>query len=300
MTRSPLSSDAPPVAIVVPVHADPHNLRRLLDAISAVDYPADRRTTIVGIDGADPACVEVTEQAGAIAVALRDRRGSYAARNAALEALPADAEVVVFTDADCIPTTGWLRGHVEALATTDLSGGAITVTLRPNPAPAEFVDRLRHLHQELYVSRDGYAATANLAVRRAVLDAQRFDASLQTGGDVEFCQRATAAGFELRYSPAAAVEHPARQTTRELFKKVKRIVGGVRTRPERWNGREIARPRPRRALVRMARAEGVSGGLLWEAQTVILEYTAAMWLYLTVRRIQRRGLASPPVADGAR
>ena len=79
------------------------------------------------------------------------------------------------------------------------------MTLRPKAAPAEFVDRIRHLHQELYVSRDGYGATANLAVRRAVLDAQEFDAQLQTGGDVEFCHRATAKGFTLVYSPDAEV-----------------------------------------------------------------------------------------------
>ena len=125
-----------------------------------------------------------------------------------------------------------------------------------------------------------------------------FDARLQTGGDVEFCHRATAAGFRLAYSPAAEVEHPARETTRELMKKVRRIISGVRARPERWHEREIARPRPRRALIRIAHEEGISRGPLWDAQAVLLEFVAAFALYLTVRRVQRKGLTAPAGSAG--
>jgi GT2 family glycosyltransferase len=294
VTRAPFTSPTPALAIVVPVHQDPDQLRRLFTAIAAVDYPTDHRAVIVGVDGADPATAAVAREQGAEVVLLEPRRGSYAARNAALERLAPEAEIVVFTDADCIPTAGWLRGHVVALADADLSGGAITVTVRPKASPAEFVDRQRPLHQEAYVTRDGYAATANLAVRRAVVEAQHFDDGLQTGGDVEFCQRATKNGFRLVYSPAAEVQHPARQTVGELFKKVRRIVGGVAARPQRWDGREIAKPRPRRALTRIARAEGVSRGLLWDVQAVALEYVASLMLYRAVRRVQRSGIAAPP------
>ena len=286
----------------MPVHADPAGIRRLSAALAGVDYPAEQLQVVVAVDGADPDTCAAVLDAGHELVTLADRTGSYAARNAALDRVRDDAEIVVFTDADCIPQPGWLRGHVAALVApggSDLSGGAITVTLRDEASPAEFVDRLRHLHQEHYVTRDGYAATANLAVRRAVVDAQRFDSRLQTGGDVEFCHRATAAGVTLAYSPDAEVHHPARQTRKELFTKVDRIVGGVRARPERWNGREIVKPRPRRALVRMARSEGVSRGLAWEVEVVVLEYLASRRLYRAVQQIRRQGLATPPVAESS-
>ena len=286
-------TETPMVTVCVPVHDDPTSLDRLLRAIDDVDWPAEHLNVIVAVDGGDRRCVDVAERRGATAVVLPERCGSYAARNAALEQLPTETAIVAFTDADCIPTKGWLRGHADALRNVEMSGGAIDVTLRPKASPAEFVDRIRHLHQELYVTRDGYAATANLAVRREVVDAMQFDDQLQTGGDVEYCHRATAAGFGLAYSPAAVVEHPARQTVKELFTKVRRIESGIYARPERWNGREVpVRPRPRRALVRIAREQQASRGPLWEAQVVLLEYLAARRIHRAVVDIKRKGLAS--------
>jgi glycosyltransferase involved in cell wall biosynthesis len=277
----------PRIAVVIPVRDEPTGLRRVLERIAAQDYPAHLVDVHVTVDGADPACVRVAEQFGADVVALDPSRGSYAARNAALERLAGDVQVVVFTDGDCLPSPRWLSAHVTALETADMSGGAIDVTLRRHPRPAEFVDKMRHLRQEIYVTKDHYAATANLAVRRAVIDAMRFDATLQTGGDAEFGRRATAAGFTLVYSRDALVEHPARQTTAELMRKVDRICGGVRDRADYWRGREIPAPTWRRDVVRRAVREGVSRNPLWLLRMVALE-----------RRCQQR-IVDAAVANGA-
>jgi len=275
------------IAVVIPVRDEPTGLRRVLERIAAQDYPAHLVDVQVAIDGADPACVRVAEQFGADVVTLDPARGSYAARNAALERLAVDVQVVVFTDGDCLPARGWLTAHVAALETADMSGGAIDVTLRGRPRPAEFVDKMRHLRQEIYVTKDRYAATANLAVRRAVIDAMHFDATLQTGGDAEFGRRATAAGFTLAYTPDALVEHPARQSTAELMRKVGRICGGMSDRADYWSGREIPAPAWRHDVVRRAVRDGVSRNPLWLLRMVALE-----------RRCQQRIVAAA-VANGA-
>ncbi|MFN2624780.1 MAG: glycosyltransferase family 2 protein, partial [Mycobacteriales bacterium] len=213
--------------------------------------------------------------------------GSYAARNAALDLLPADVEVVCFTDTDCIVSSGWVREHVKALATADLSGGAIDVTLRRNTSPAEWVDKLRHLKQETWVNVEGYAATANLAVRRSVVEQQRFDSRLRSGGDAEFCRHAAASGLRLVYSADAAVEHPARHQARELRRKVRRIAAGIRANPDRWENR-VTPPRVVSLYIpRSAYRAGVSRNPVWLLRAFLLEQWAARQIRRAVVAVKR-------------
>jgi colanic acid/amylovoran biosynthesis glycosyltransferase len=267
----------PRVAVIVPVRDDAANLDALLTLVGRQTYPADKTDVIVAVDGSDAATVAVVRRHGATVVTLSPAAGSYAARNRALDQLADDVEVVVFTDADCRPVPGWLQAHVSALEHSDMVGGAIRVTLRPRPTPAEFVDRMRHLRQWHYVTNERYAATANLAVRRAVIDSMRFDSQLQTGGDVEFGRRATTAGFSLAYSADAQVDHPARETTADLMRKIDRIRGGMLARRAYWQGREIPRARLRREVMRQARRERVSGNPIW--------WIRAMWLEFRCQRL---------------
>jgi glycosyltransferase involved in cell wall biosynthesis len=193
--------------VCIPVRDDGAGLRVTLRSIAAQRPGVP---VVVAVDGHDPVVEAVAREAGATVVVLPVSAGSYAARNAALDAIPADADAVLFTDAGCVARPGWVAGHLAALTRADLSGGAVDVTTSSRPTPAEFVDAARNLRQQTYVEVDGFAATCNLAVRRSVIDQMRFDGALRSGGDREFCRRAAAAGFTLTYTPQAVVEHPAR------------------------------------------------------------------------------------------
>jgi glycosyltransferase involved in cell wall biosynthesis len=239
---------------------------------------------VVAVDGPDEHLEQVAQRAGAMTVVLPHNRGSYAARNAAIAALPEDIELVAFTDSDCIVDPFWLTGHRDALATCDLSGGAIDVTLRATPSPAEWVDKVRHLHQRRYVEEEGYAATANLAVRRAVLRSAVFDDSLRSSGDNEFCVRVRAMGFHLSYSPDARGEHPARRTDVAVMNKIRRICGGILANPANWEHRATPRPRPSRHMARLARDAGVAGGPWWQLHACLLQYRADRAIAQAVRR----------------
>lgn len=284
---------APRVGVIIPVHADPPGLEIVLRRLALQDYPADLVTVVVAVDGGDEATVAVARRHGASVVSVVPAAGSYAARNRAIDELPDDVDVVVFTDADCVPATGWISGHVVALADAELSGGAIHVTLSPRPHPAEFVDRVRHLQQQSYVTRQGYAATANLAVRREVLRRLRFNGSLQTGGDVEFGRCAKAAGFRLVYSPVAAVEHPARRDPAALRRKITRICDGMAPRAAYWRGRQVPPARPRRGVATSAWRDGVSRNPIWLARAVLLDWSCQ-------RRIVRSAVAVGAVVEPVR
>jgi glycosyltransferase involved in cell wall biosynthesis len=278
--------------VIIPAHGSPTDLARVLGLVAEQDWPRGRLQVVVGIDGVDAELEAVASDLADDVVVLPVNNGSYAARNAALKLLADDVDVVCFTDSDCLPDPGWVSAHVVALAHTDMSGGAIDVTLREKPSAAEYVDKLRHLKQHYYVTVDRYAATANLAVRRAVVDAQEFDASLRSGGDADFCRTALLRGFTLEYTEDAVVRHPARTSTREVRIKVRRICSGIRATPDRWRDRVVP-DWPRGFNVpRHAWATRLSRNPVWLLHAFALE----RWASLAIRRAVidvKRGQGQP-------
>jgi glycosyltransferase involved in cell wall biosynthesis len=284
-------AELPAAAVCIPVRGDAARLARCLEHLAAQEWPADRLQVVVAVDGPDPAVEKVARDAGVDVVVLPVPSGSYAARNAALDSLRDDVSVVAFTDADCLPQPGYVRAHVAALADAALSGGAVEITLRDRPSPAEFLDSIVHLQQKSTVEIQGYAATANLAFRREVIDALRFNSALQTGGDVEICERAARHGHEIVYTPDAVVVHPARQTTKSVAKKVWRICKGMPARPERWVDRRFGPLLPVKQVlwpIARARRVGASRGLVWDAQLGVLIYARKLVIRASAYRVKRQ------------
>jgi len=153
--------------------------------------------------------------------------GSYAARNHGVQ--NASGEILVFTDADCVPEPGWLAALLAALGEADdrIVAGHVAVAARSSqPNAYEIYDMMFGIAQKRYVAR-GYAATANLAASRQLFDALGgFDARRKSGGDADFCRRARAMGASLIFAPDAVVRHPARSTWHELQMKTRRMKGG--------------------------------------------------------------------------
>lgn len=279
---------APEVAVCIPARRRGARLTGLLHALAQDGYPG-KRTIYVGLDGPDPALAEEARSAGAEVVTLAVARGSYAARNAVLTSLPESVEIVLFTDADCEPIPGWTAAHVSALQDADLSAGAIRFEFDGNPTPAEFVDSVRNLQQERYVRQGGWAATANLGVRREILGAG-FDSNVRSGGDQSFCRRAVEAGGRLVYTPQAVVQHPARGA-RELLTKSFRVARGLLEAESPPSSRPRSL-RPSRSVLRLAAAESLETGPIWRFRAVLMDWATAAVISLAhrVALVRRRGL----------
>lgn len=263
----------PRVAVCIPAYQETEGLAATVRSVLAVDHPASHLQVVVAVDGAHPETVAVAQSAGATVVPLADNRGSYAARNAAVAAVERPVDVLLFTDADCVVPTGWVSGHIAALREADTCGGAVRFTFRGRPTPAEFVDSVRHLQQEGYVKRDGFAVTCNLGVRTEVYDALSFDESMRTGGDADFGRRARTAGYTIAYSEDAYLGHPARFTDAEVMTKVKRIAAGVEGQRLRWEARN--RPvtkRLNRGVWKRAREAGYDVSWWWGVHASLLDW----------------------------
>ncbi|HET7530035.1 MAG TPA: glycosyltransferase [Mycobacteriales bacterium] len=273
------------VAVCIPVADDADGLQTTLAAIDALGREADGVHVVVAVDGADVATVSVAQRHGATVLPLPERRGSYAARNAALDVVPAGVEVVLFTDAGCLPQPGWVSAHLDALRTAELSGGAVEVTMSARPTPAEWVDAHRNLRQQAYVDNDGFAATCNLGVRRDVADALRFDDRLRSGGDRDFGVRARAAGHRLVYTPDAPVQHPARTTSAAVLAKARRVAAGVAELPRSSRPSRLPSRRPGLALVHRARVAGASRSPWWLLRVAWLDARRARTVVRAARAV---------------
>lgn len=233
-TGEPLSRQRgtrPAVTIIVPVHGDRGRLAVTMRALQRQDYAGPFIVVVVDNGDNEDLGRSVESLVGNVHVIAESQRGSYAARNAGVRA--SSSEVVAFTDGDCVPRPDWLRRAVEALVSAgedSFVGGAINVfpSDSARPTNAELWDCVNGLRQATYVLEDGWAATANMVTYRKNFDSVGlFRSELQSGGDREWGQRASAAGLRAVFSKQAVVDHPARKTLTDLHKKARRVTQGM-------------------------------------------------------------------------
>jgi mycofactocin system glycosyltransferase len=200
------------VTIVVPVKDRSEALARLLAALRA--DPATAVLPVVVVD--DGSRTPVRGWDGVRVVRHPTARGPAAARNAGLQA--ADTEFVAFLDSDCVPRAGWLDVLAAHLADPRLAMVAPRITALPGTAswltPYEravsALDMGAHPAPVRPHSAVAYVPSAALLARRAALG-DGFDETMRVAEDVDLVWRLTAAGWRVRYEPAATVahEHPA-------------------------------------------------------------------------------------------
>jgi glycosyltransferase involved in cell wall biosynthesis len=232
-------------------------------------------------------------------------RGSYAARNTGLRAVM--SENVAFTDVDCRPDDDWLERGLAALGSSARVGGRIHLEVSDRPSTAELVDAGRFLRQHRYVE-EGFAATANLFVRRNVFDlVGNFDERLQSGGDHEFGWRCSQAGVSIEYAENAVVHHPARASLGQLLRKAERVGFGAGqvARRRRMPIRELAQSafdrlalvRSRGAGERTARGDGLRRSFLVTAVYMLVTVATALGC---LRGLLGSGAAASPDRNDCR
>jgi len=190
------------VSVIVPARNASATIDRTLTALAAQDL-SDRFEVIVVDDGSSDSTVAVAARSGAT-VLRQEGLGPGQARNAGAAA--ASAPVLAFTDADCFPTSGWLREGLAALDGRDLVQGRVL----PDPEA-----QLRPFDHTIWVvGESGLYETANLFVRRErFAEVGGFEDWLEVrigkrlGEDVWLGWKLRRAGARSGFAPAALVHH---------------------------------------------------------------------------------------------
>ena len=172
----------PAVSVVVPVFNMVETVGTCLEALVAQSLPANRREIIVVDNGSTDGTADVIRRFPVTLVA-EPVRGAPSARNRGVEV--ARGDLVAFTDADCVPSRGWLTHLVRAAGASDVDvvAGPLAV-LDPNASlMARYSAMLGQYDSERTLShpRFPYAVTGNLAIRRSLLnDVGRFNPAFLT------------------------------------------------------------------------------------------------------------------------
>jgi glycosyltransferase involved in cell wall biosynthesis len=202
----------PQISVIVPAGNAEATVGRTLAALAEQDFDGDFEVLLVDDASAD-ATLAIAERAG-VRVLRRDTPGGPAgARNSGVAA--SSAPLIAFTDADCVPTPGWLTAITAAFERADLVRGPI----RPDPGVERGV-----FDRTLSVSEDSARfETANLAVRRDLFESlggfETFGAAPGARGirpgpgdghfgeDVVFGWRARRLGARICFAHDALVHH---------------------------------------------------------------------------------------------
>ncbi len=162
------------VSVVVPFYNARDTLADCLGALARQNLSEGDYEIVAVDDGSTDGGARETSRYRARCV-QQDNRGAPAARNRGVAAAAGDW--VAFTDADCIPTRGWLRSLLraahEASATRPALGAAgPMVGFRSDSDAARYVDLSGGLRADRHLAhpRFPFAPTGNAMYRRSVFE----------------------------------------------------------------------------------------------------------------------------------
>jgi len=214
----------PSLAVVVPVFNDVAGLDSLLTELRR--ELADVRLVVV--DDGSSNKHEVADVASLHRAELLDHvvnRGPAAARNTGWRHV-ADAELVVFIDADVSCPPGSLRLLLAHFTDAEVTAAAPRVAAQPGHSALDRFESVRSpldLGPHPAVVRPGskisYVPSAALAVRTAgLVETQGFDEAMRLGEDVDFIWRLIGQNHVVRYEPRALLHHRNRSSTAALLR----------------------------------------------------------------------------------
>lgn len=277
------------VSVVVPTYKRPDLLSRCLSALLAQDFDPSAYEVVVADDAASAetrALVEkwATQARPAVRyVAVTGVHGPAAARNAGWRA--AAAEIVAFTDDDCVPDPGWLRDGAAAFADGVAAvWGQVRMPLPPRPTDYE--------RNESGLETAEFVTANCFCRRQALLEVggfdERFGMAWREDSDLYFSLLEK--GKRVERAPAAVVVHPVRPGRWGISLKQQRksVYNALlyKKHPELY--RHKIRPgTPWHYYGITGALAGVAAGAAL-AQPIVITAAGAVWLFLTGRFLLRR------------
>lgn len=239
------------ISVVIPHLNQPAALARCLASLAAQDLPAHLFEIIVVDNGSALDASPTIARFDSVRLLREPAPGPGLARNRGVA--DARGEILAFIDADCRADPHWLSSAlagIDAAGGSGVVGGDVRIDLLTPPmlTSLEAYESVFAYRQKMYISRDGFSGTGNLAMRRGVFEAVGPFGGIGIAEDREWGQRARAAGFLAAYVPEMLVFHPARTTMAELRSKWQRHI----------------------AHDLVAHRESGRGGLVWSLRSVAM------------------------------
>lgn len=210
----------PRLSIVIPHLNEPHDLERCLKQLHRQRSDGVSYEIIVVDNGSRVPPSDLCAAFPDTRLERESTPGPGPARSRG--ARVAQGEIVAFIDADCLADDGWMdaiMSHMDSHPETHVIAGNVRVLREDEARPTRFevYESIFSYLIPRYVERDRYAATGNMAVRRAVFSAVGPFLGIGVAEDREWGQRATRLGYRIDYVPRVSVHTPACKSFRELL-----------------------------------------------------------------------------------
>lgn len=239
--------DRPRVSVIIPHLNTPEALARCLASVTGQLLDHGKVEVIVVDNGSTVPFDAVRHQFPQVVFCSEPTPGPGPARNTGIGA--AMGAALAFIDADCRAADGWLQAAVAAVEADPhraIIGGDIRIDFA-DPARLtgiEAYEAVFGFRQRDYISTKQFSVTANLAMAPAVHARVGPFGGIDCAEDLDWGQRAHAAGYVTRYLPAMLVYHPARPDFASLTRKWQRHVrhdwNSHRGPGWRWQARALA------------------------------------------------------------
>jgi len=217
----------PQFSVVIPHLNEPGDLRRCLSSLQQAGAKGHSFEIIVADNGSRESPQEVCDAFPNTRLVVELSPGPGPARNAG--AALARGEIICFIDADCVAAPDWFdvyARYFEGHPRVDFIGGEILILPR-TPGKLTMLEAYEAVFSyrvRLFVERDKFAATGNMAVRRCVFNAVGPFDGIAQHEDKTWGQRAVAEGYCIAYLPTARIYTPGCATFGELAARVRRQV----------------------------------------------------------------------------
>jgi len=207
----------PFISVIIPTHNRSSSLKKTLLSLMNQTYPKDRYEIIIvddgGRDNTEKMIKELNKQTNSnINYFWQKNRGPAAARNLGIK--HAKADIIAFTDDDCIVNPDWLEKIIEAFSKdkdamivggeTLPPKGRIVAAVGQGLTKNAFFDYVNGKKETIFFP------TCNAAFRKEVFKKAGYfdeDFPLAAGEDLEICWRAFKKGMKLLYEPSLIVTH---------------------------------------------------------------------------------------------
>lgn len=211
------------ISVIIPIYNGEGVIADCLESLLNQNYPKNKYEIIVVDDGSTDNTVNVVSKFKGVKLIRQKHRGPAAARNLGVK--KSKGNIVLFTDADCVPSKNWIKNMLEPFKNKEIVGVAGTYkTLNKKSLIARFVGyeitkRHEKLKKKIFID---FIATYSAAYRKNIfLKFNGFDEEFTTatGEDPELSFKINKSGYKMVFQPEAFVYHRHPNTLLKLLRK---------------------------------------------------------------------------------
>ena len=217
-----LRDNYPFISVIVPARNEERFIGMCLQSLINLEYPSNKYEIIIVDNGSTDRTYDIALQYTKLHTNIKiiqelENFTCAAAKNRGI--YKAKGEIFALIDADAVASPQWLRKAIECMdyEKADIVGGAIKPLHQNPPSWWEIYDILFAYDQETFVHNLHFTAGVNTIAKKIIFDRiGLFNPKLRWSEDLEWGQRAYAAGAKIVYCPEAIVYHAVKASWKEL------------------------------------------------------------------------------------